>query len=283
MQTSVATWLFDKMQDFYQTANLMASINNVLSNSHVHEGAAGVSGGVAHNLGNNANAGIYSNVSGAIQGAFDGPYLGDPVKLLSGGAYLNYHSTTFSGGELRGQIVGASEIPASRYINLSVRGFVGTGEQALISGLVINGTEPVRTLITAKGPSLAAFGISGPLANPRLDIYDSANRKIASNDDVGALIAGSELASLPGVPRNAVESALVLVLPPGNYTAIVSSAGGTGVAILEVNDLRTLSGTFTTVAAQQPTIPARASSLAVASKAALEFCTAPLATALVRP
>ncbi len=278
-----AVMMYDPTTNQLSLRSSVFNFNNVLSNSHVHEGAAGVSGGVAHNLGNNANAGIYSNVSGAIQGAFDGPYLGDPVKLLSGGAYLNYHSTTFSGGELRGQIVGASEIPASRYINLSVRGFVGTGEQALISGLVINGTEPVRTLITAKGPSLAAFGISGPLANPRLDIYDSANRKIASNDDVGALIAGSELASLPGVPRNAVESALVLVLPPGNYTAIVSSAGGTGVAILEVNDLRTLSGTFTTVAVQQPTIPARASSLAVASKAALEFCTAPLATALVRP
>ena len=44
----------------------------------------------------------------------------------------------------------------------------------------------------------------------------------------------------PGVPRNTVESALVVVLPPGNYTAIVTAAAGTGVALLEVNDLRTL-------------------------------------------
>lgn len=222
------------------------NFNNTLNNSHFHEGAPGVSGGVVHNLGNAANAGIYSNVSGAIQGSFDGAYLGDPIKLLSGGAYLNYHSTTFAGGELRGQVFVAQEIPSTRFLNLSVRGFVGTGEQALISGIVVNGEEPVRTLITAKGPSLSAFGIAAPLANPRLAIFDSAGRQIAANDDVGAIVAGSELANIPGVPRNPVESALVVVLPPGNYTAIVSAAAGTGVALLEVTDLRTLPPSVTT-------------------------------------
>ncbi|MSU50500.1 MAG: CHRD domain-containing protein [Opitutus sp.] len=238
--------LYDPAANTISLRSSVYNFNNTLNNSHIHEGAVGVSAGVVHSLGNNPNAGIYSNTSGAIQGSFDGPYLGDPVKLISGGAYLNYHSNVFGGGELRGQVLAAQEIPSTRFINLSVRGFVGTGEQALISGIVVNGTEPVRTLITAKGPSLSAFGIAAPLANPILTIFDSAGRQIARNDDVGAIAAGSELANIPGVPRNAVESALVLVLPPGNYTAIVSAAAGTGIAILEVNDLRTLPASVTT-------------------------------------
>ena len=52
-------------------------------------------------------------------------------------------------------------------------------------------------------------------------------------------------ANVPGVPTNPVESALILVLPPGNYTAIVSSASGTGIALLEVSDLRNLNGFVT--------------------------------------
>ena len=217
------------------------NFNNTLNNSHFHEGAPGVSGGVVHNLGNNANAGIYSNASGSIQGAFDGAYLAPgegPVKLLTGGAYLNYHSTTFTGGELRGQVLPSTESPSSRLLNMALRGFVGTNDQVLIGGIVVAGPEPVRALITAKGPSLAAFGISGGLANPRLALFDSAGRQIAQNDDVGTPAAGSDLATTRGVPTNTVESALLVVLPPGNYTAIVSAATGTGIALLEVTDTR---------------------------------------------
>lgn len=217
---------------------------NTMNNSHFHEGAPGVSGSVVHNLGNNPNAGIYNNTSGAIQGSFDGTYLGDPIKLLNGGAYLNYHSTTFGGGELRGQVMMSEEAgnrTANRFTNLSVRGFVGTGEQALITGISITGPEPVRTLITAKGPSLTAFGVTGALANPRLTLFDSAGRQIATNDDIGAVAAGSELAEIPGRPSNQAESALLVVLPPGNYTAAVTSAtNATGVALLEVYDVRTV-------------------------------------------
>jgi hypothetical protein len=259
------------------------NFNNTFNNSHFHVGAPGVSGGVVHNLGNNPNQGIYSNVSGAIQGSFDGAFLGDPIALLSGGTYLNYHSAgTFSGGELRGQVTVATEVPSTRFINLSVRGLAGAGEQALITGIVVNGTEPVRTLISAKGPSLSAFGVTGAVANPRLALFDSAGRQIAQNDDVGTLAAGSELASIPGVPRNAVESALVVVLPPGNYTAIVTAAtGAPGVALLEVNDLRTLGIGSTTVVTQTQANPIRASSLATATKAALELCAAvPLAVSV---
>jgi len=62
---------------------------------------------------------------------------------------------------------------------------------------------------------------------------------MAANDDVGTPAAGSELAGLYGVPSNTAESALLVTLPAGNYTAIVTGVGGTtGVALVEATDLR---------------------------------------------
>lgn len=217
------------------------NFNNTMNNSHFHEGAPGVSGPVVTALGAPTVAG-YSLANGHISGSFDIPYTGDPIKLLTGGAYLNFHSTTFSGGEVRGQVRASEEIPGTRFSNLAVRGFVGAGDQVLIQGITVNGPDPIRALITARGPSLTAAGVAGALANPRLGLYDSAGREIAFSEDVGTVPVGSELASVPRVPTNALESALLVVLPPGNYTAMVSSSSGTGIALLEVSDLRNLGG-----------------------------------------
>lgn len=211
---------------------------NPFTNSHIHEGAPGASGPARTQLGTSATSGAYNSFNGHISGSHDVSYVGDPLLLLSGGTYLNYHSQTFTAGQLRGQIIVSTETPSTRYGNLSNRGFVGGGEQVLIGGLSISGTEPVRTLITAKGPSLTQFGVTGAVANPRLDLFDSAGRLVASNDDVGTIPPGSELSRIPGVPTNPLESALVVVLPPGNYTAQVSAASGTGVGLLEIYDLR---------------------------------------------
>jgi hypothetical protein len=233
-----AVMLYDPVANRISLRLSVYHFTNVLNNSHFHEGAPGVSGSVVTNLGNNANAGGYTTANGHISGTFDIAYAGDPIKLLTGGAYLNFHSTTFTGGELRGQVVASDEVPNTRFSNVATRGFVGNGEQVLIEGLTVNGPDPVRVLITAKGPSLSAFGIASPLANPRLAVFDASSRQIATNDDVGTPAAGSDLAITPGVPTNPVESALLLVLPPGNYSAVVFGNGGTGIALLEVTDMR---------------------------------------------
>ncbi len=233
-----AIMTYDPVANTISLRHSLFNFTNTLNNSHIHEGGFAVSGPVRTNLGNNAAAGGYSSTNGYIAGAHDMAFTGDPVALLKGDMYLNYHSTTFAGGQLRGQLSVSSETPSTRLVNTALRGFVGTGDQVLIGGFVVQGAEPVRVIVSAKGPSLSAFGITGGLANPRLALYDSAGRLIASNDDVGTLTAGSELAGITGVPRNAVESALVVVLPPGNYTAIVSATTGTGIALLEVTDIR---------------------------------------------
>ena len=222
--------------------NLRISVynfTNTLTLSHYHEGAPGVSGPVVQNLGAGTVAN-YVRDGNQITGTFlNLTYGGDPVRLLTGGAYLNFHSNIFGSGECRGQVFPAEELPSTRLANVSARGFVGSGNQVLIAGFNIIGSEPVRTLIAAKGPSLSNYGVTGVLANPALMIFDSNGRLIAQNDDVGTPAAGSELLGLYGVPTNAQESALILVLPPGNYTAVAAGSGGaTGIALIEATDLR---------------------------------------------
>ena len=226
--------------------NLRVSLynfTNTLSASHYHEGGPGVSGPVVTNLGAGTVAN-YFREGNTITGTFlNLAYAGDPVRLLTGGAYLNFHSNVFPGGEIRGQVLASEELPASRVASVSTRGFVGTGNQVLIAGFNVIGSEPVRMLITAKGPSLSNFGVTDALTNPVLTLIDGNGRVMASNDDVGVATALpaplSELNGLFGVPTNSVESALLVTLPAGNYSAMVSGSGGaTGIALVEVTDLR---------------------------------------------
>jgi hypothetical protein len=93
-------------------------------------------------------------------------------------------------------------------------------------------------VVRALGPSLASFRVSQPLSDPVLTIYDSNGSAIASNnnwqDDANNLV----LQKNGLTPPNALESALVLHLPAGNYTAIVRGANGaTGNALAEVYHL----------------------------------------------
>ncbi len=213
------------------------NFTNTLTASHYHEAAAGVSGGVVHNLG---GAAVYSK-NGTFYGAVfsEQTYLGDPIKLLQGGSYLNVHSNVNPPGEIRGQVWVSDELAVPRLVNLSSRGWVGTGDQVMISGFTIEGNEPVRVLITAKGPSLTAAGVTGVLANPHLSLHDSAGRELVMNDDFATAFSIADMPSTNFAVTGAEESALLLVLPPGGYTSVVSGMGGTtGVAITEVYEVR---------------------------------------------
>jgi hypothetical protein len=206
-----------------------------------------VSGPVVVTIGAGTVNGYGSLGGGWWSGSFELPYTGgDPIKLLTGGAYLNFHSNVYPNGELRGQVMASDGLPPlSRMINVSTRGLVTGNTQTLIAGLSVNGPEPMRVLITAKGPSLTAFGVMGALGDPVLTLYDASGRQIAVSDNVGAITiaAGSELAKIPGWPFNPNESALLIVLPPGNYTAVVSGNGtASGIALLEAMDLRVVGG-----------------------------------------
>ena len=121
---------------------------------------------------------------------------------------------------------------------MSTRGFVGTGDNVLISGFIIGDVDSATVIVRALGPSLASYGVSGVLSDPTLTIYDSSGSVIASNDNWEADPNAIYVQKNGLTPPSAFESALVLHLPAGAYTAVVRGAnGGTGVGLAEVYTL----------------------------------------------
>src|SRR5437588_5637725 len=127
--------------------------------------------------------------------------------------------------------------PLGEAANISTRGMVGTGEDVLIGGFIITGSDSKKVLVRAIGPSLASFGISGVLTDPTVTIYDSNHAIVATNDNWKSN-QQAEIEAAGRAPQNDLESAVIVTLPPGSYTAIVSgNSGGTGIALAEVYDL----------------------------------------------
>jgi len=135
--------------------------------------------------------------------------------------------------------VTAQSSQATRLVNLSTRGQVQTGSNVMIGGFIIGGLTPKKVLIRAVGPNLANYGITGVVANPTLELHRSSDGAIiASNNDWGSASNAAEIQATGLAPVSSLESAILITLPPGAYTAIVSGAGGgSGVGIVEVYDI----------------------------------------------
>ena len=126
----------------------------------------------------------------------------------------------------------------AKFVNMSTRGSVGTGDNVLISGFIIGDVDSATVVVRALGPTLATYDVSGVLSDPTLTIYDSTGSVIASNDNWQDDPNASLVQKNGLTPPNALESALVLQLPAGAYTAVVRGANGaTGNALVEVYHL----------------------------------------------
>jgi hypothetical protein len=132
----------------------------------------------------------------------------------------------------------------ARLINVSTRLLVGTGEAVAIPGVVINGTQSKRILVRAVGPTLALFGVGGTLVDPQLTLVDGNGFAVAANDNWTAAHNATELATAAAsagafaLPADSKDAALLISVPPGSYTALVSGVGGTtGVALVEVYEV----------------------------------------------
>jgi hypothetical protein len=167
---------------------------------------------------------------------------------------------TLTGGGYTAQIAGESgdtgialaeiydDTPAGTYtatspriVNISARVKVGTGGNILIAGFAIGGTTARTVLIRGSGPALVPFGVTGTLPDPQLQLFSGTtllesdtgwggNAQIAST----AASVGAFAWQSPG----SADSALLVTLPPGAYTAQVSGASGdTGVALIEVYEV----------------------------------------------
>lgn len=130
---------------------------------------------------------------------------------------------------------------AAQLANVSTRGFVGTGDNVMIGGVIIGptGAPDATVVVRAIGPSLAAAGVTGTLADPTLELHDGNGAIIATNDDWQddpAQVANLEAANL--APTDPRESAIYTTVATGSYTAIVQGKDGTtGVALVEVYNL----------------------------------------------
>ena len=118
--------------------------------------------------------------------------------------------------------------------NVSSRALVGTGDDALIGGLITTG-DTGQFVVRALGPSLAQFGVTNPLPNPRVELYDSNGQLIQSNDDwMDDQQQANQIEAKGLALSNRLDSALAVTLTPGNYTAVVKGGNTSGVALLEV-------------------------------------------------
>ncbi|HEY1848334.1 MAG TPA: glycoside hydrolase family 44 protein [Opitutaceae bacterium] len=230
----------------------------------------GVSGTLA-----DPQLGLYAEPAGSLLQSNDG-WAGSPAvasAAASAGAFAwaspSSHDsailTGLSAGSYTAQVAGQSgdtgialaevydNTPASartastpRLVNLSARVPVGTGPGILVAGFVIGGSTSRTVLVRASGPALAQFAVSGTLADPQLSLYrsnpDQTSTLLQSNAGWGGGSQLSAVAARVGAfswgPAATADSAILVTLPPGAYTAQVAGASGdTGVSLVEVYEV----------------------------------------------
>lgn len=181
------------------------------------------SGGQVAEIQASGFAPVHSNESAMIVTLLPGNY----TAVVSG----------YNGGQGIG-LVEAYEFDgnATRLVNISTRGRVGTGDEPMIGGLIVQGGAK-RVIVRALGPSMAGE-IGGVLADPTLELRDGNGNLLAQNDDWNNGGQAGEIIATTVAPTNNSESAIVAILPPGSSTAIVRGVNNTtGVALVEVYDL----------------------------------------------
>ena len=183
---------------------------------------------------------------------------GGNLFVVCNGTIGEYNATT--GATVNASLVSGLNVPdyiavvtptptptPSHLGNISTRGLVQTGSNVMIGGFVISGTQPKKVIIHAGGPSLAQFGLAA-LSDPNLQLYDSSGAVIAKNDnwqttEIFGIITSDQVSDIQNsghTPSQAADSAIIVTLAPGAYTAIVSGVNGaTGIGIVEVFDLDT--------------------------------------------
>ena len=186
----------------------------------------------------NGSTGIISGTLPTVKSAHEGE--GD-VKALSGGTLLaiiqmfatNSHGRTTSPLALL-------QLPPMA-VNISTRLPVGTGENVLIAGFIVTGNAPKIVIIRGIGPSLNGSGLQGVLQDPQLELRNGAGALLIANDNWRSDQA-AEINETTIPPTNDLESAIVALLDPGSYTAILRGTdNSTGIAVVEGYDLGTAS------------------------------------------
>jgi hypothetical protein len=136
--------------------------------------------------------------------------------------------------------------PATVLANIATRLRVENNDNVLIGGIIITGTQPKRMLVRAIGPS---SGVIGSLGDPNLQLFGELGL-VAENNNWRDAANQQEIFDSTVAPADERESAILVTLEPGQYTAVVSGVNGeTGVGVVEAYDLdRTVDSKFGNIA-----------------------------------
>lgn len=193
----------------------------------------------------NDNWNIADTTAMAATGAFPLPVGGSKdAALIASLAAGNYTAqiTGATTGLALAEIYDTAIGTGAKLINLSTSSQITPGG-VLIAGFTISGNVAKTVLIRGLGPAVAlAFGAGGMLADPKLELYDSANNLINSNDDWGAtqtlLDAFTQTGAFKFGTAPTKDAVLLVTLPPGGYSALVRGVNNTsGLALIEVYEV----------------------------------------------
>ena len=134
------------------------------------------------------------------------------------------------------EIYDINQAADSQLANISTRGFVLTGNNVMIGGFILGGTDNTHIVLRGIGPTLAQVGLSPVLPDPTLELHDSNGTLLVANDNwQDDPVSAGQLMTLGLAPRDPNESGIYAPLPPGSFTAILAgSNGGTGIGLVEI-------------------------------------------------
>ena len=232
-------------QDFGTVGGLLPFVTGVvyrdLNNNGFYDPGEGV-GGVTVTI---ANVNSYAVTASAGGYSVPVPGSGNYTVTFSGGsAPTTQKAVSISNGQntKADYLVTGSATPTptpgpTKLANISTRALVGTGANVLIGGFIVTGTQSKAVIVRGIGPSLP---LPGKMLDPTLELHDASGAIIGFNDNWGQSANSAAIAESGFAPANENESAILMSLAPGSYTAILSGANQTmGTAVVEVYDLDT--------------------------------------------
>jgi hypothetical protein len=138
------------------------------------------------------------------------------------------------------EVYDTNQASGSHLANISTRGLVLLGNNVMIGGFILGGSNNTHVVVRGIGPSLAPFGLSPVLANPTLVLHDGNGAVLVANDNwQDDPASASQLTALGLAPQEPAESGIYASLPPGAFTAVLAGTNsGTGIGLVEIYNVQ---------------------------------------------